>query len=126
MADRDIDRAEGLLRSARTLLNSGDVAGVCGLAYQAFEAAVDALNKHLAGSVAANHTARRQIATTLLHGRQADIEFLWDARNVDFYGNTMPGAPPQTLAAADVERALRTVAAILDDIRVMIADGADS
>jgi hypothetical protein len=37
MADLDLERAERLLQSARDLFFQSDLAGVAGLAYQAFE-----------------------------------------------------------------------------------------
>lgn len=43
MADLDLERAKKLLKSARDLFNKGDVQGVAGLAYQAFESANIAL-----------------------------------------------------------------------------------
>ena len=39
MADIDFERAENLMKSARYLLSQDDLAGVAGLAYQAFESA---------------------------------------------------------------------------------------
>ena len=47
MADLDLDlkRAKSLLKSAKDLYERGDMAGVAGLAYAAFESAIIALKE---------------------------------------------------------------------------------
>ncbi len=121
MADLDLERGEQLLRSARTLLAQGDLAGVAGLAYQAFESALIALTRAMDGANAGSHGARRERAKTLLAEHRGKIDLLWEVRNVDFYGNPRLGAPRRKLTRGEVEEALGTIEDIFTAINKMLA-----
>ena len=89
MADIDIERAENLMKSARYLLSQDDLAGVAGLAYQAFESALISLTSVINGSDSRTHAGRRKRAKVLLSNHRTKIDLLWEVRNVDFYGNVL-------------------------------------
>lgn len=95
MANVDLDRAKRLLRSAKDLFDQGDIAGVAGLAYQAFESAFIALTIEKNGVDAGSHSTRRERAKALLSQHRDKIETLWEIRNIDFYGNPQPTLAPQ-------------------------------
>ena len=96
MADVDIERAKVLLASARDLYQQGDLAGVAGLAYQAFESSMIALTEEVNGADPGSHAARRSRAKVLLSSHHEKIDFLWEVRNVDFYGNPQLNQPKPT------------------------------
>lgn len=121
MADLDLERAERLLQSARDLFARGDLAGVAGLAYQAFESALIALTIEKNGTNAGSHLARRERAKALLSHHRDKIDFLWEVRNVDFYGNPQPFQPKREVAKAEVKEALETVEAIVQEVRQILA-----
>lgn len=120
MADLDLIRAERLLHSARTLLAQGDMAGVAGLAYQAFESALIALTLEKDGVNSGHHTARRQRAKELLAQHRDRIDFLWEIRNVDFYGNPHPFEPKRAVTREEIERAVKAVEEIIAEVKTMI------
>ncbi len=66
MADLDLERAKKLLKSAKVLYERGDMAGVAGLAYAAFESAIIALTKKKNGMDYPSHLLRRERAKVLL------------------------------------------------------------
>jgi len=121
LVDLDLERGERLLRSARTLLAQGDLAGVAGLAYQAFESALIALTRAMDGANAGSHGARRERAKTLLAEHRGKIDLLWEVRNVDFYGNPRLGAPRRALTRSEVDEALGTIEDMFDVIKKMLA-----
>jgi HEPN domain-containing protein len=120
MADIDIERAENLMKSARYLISQDDLAGVAGLAYQAFESAVISLTSVINGSDSRTHAARRERAKALLSNHRANIDLLWEVRNVDFYGNTHLYQPRRKLTKEEAVDALNTVEIIITDIKQML------
>ena len=120
MVDLEIRRAERLLRSARELFDHGDLAGVAGLAYQAFEAAMIALTININGSDAGSHSARRERAKELLGPDRDKIDFLWEVRNIDFYGNPKLNSPKRDLVEEEVKEALDTVERIIEKTKDML------
>jgi len=121
VADVDIERAEVLLASARDLHQQGDLAGVAGLAYQAFESAVIALTEEVNGADPGSHAARRSRAKELLSSHQEKIDFLWEVRNVDFYGNPQINQPKRELNKAEVGEALDTVETIIGEFKNILS-----
>lgn len=117
MANLDLERAERLLKSARDLFNQGDLAGVAGLAYQAFESAIIALSIEQTGMDPGSHAARRQQAEGLVKKGRDKIDLLWEIRNVDFYGNPRLGEPKREVSKAEMEEALRTVEDLLQAVK---------
>lgn len=101
MAGVDWNRAERLLQSARDLLAQGDLARVAGLAYQAFESALIALTREINGVDPGGHAARRERAKQLLAEHRDKIDRLWEARNIDFYGNPGLNEPKRELTWAE-------------------------
>lgn len=106
MADLNLKRAHALLKSARELYEQGELAGVAGLAYQAFESAMMALAKE---KDRPNHAYRCRLAVELLHTSQESINKLWEARNVDFYGNEKIGQTAREIELSEVEICLNVV-----------------
>ena len=66
MDNLDMKRARSLLRSAKDLYDTGDLAGVAGLAYAAFESATMALTARVNGKDHQNHKLRMERVKTLL------------------------------------------------------------
>lgn len=122
MADVDWSRGERLLQSARDLLAQGDLAGVAGLAYQAFESALIALTQEINGADPGGHVARRDRAKQLLAEHRDKIDRLWEARNIDFYGNPGLHQPKRELTRAEAEKALDAVTQIFAAAKQMLAD----
>jgi len=91
MADLDLERAKRLFKSATALYERGDLAGVAGLAYAAFESAIIALTTKRNGLDYSSHSLRRQRAKVLLENYRDTIDVLWEVRNIDFYGNVKIG-----------------------------------
>ncbi len=123
MADIDIERAENLMESARYLLSQDDLAGVAGLAYQAFESALISLTSVINGSDSRTHAGRRKRAKVLLSNHRTKIDLLWEVRNVDFYGNIHLDLPRRKLTKEEAVDALNTVEIIIADIRRMLISG---
>ena len=123
MADIDIERAENLMESARYLLSQDDLAGVAGLAYQAFESALISLTSVINGSDSRTHAGRRKRAKVLLSNHRTKIVLLWEVRNVDFYGNIHLDLPRRKLTKEEAVDALNTVEIIIADIRRMLISG---
>lgn len=113
MADLDLERARRLLKSAKDLLNEGDVHGVAGLAYQAFESASIALLKRKNGYDQKSHYGRRKRAKELLLEFSDVIDGLWRIRNIDFYGNVSLGTEEEEVKPAEVKKGLRMVERII-------------
>ncbi|MDP2750731.1 MAG: hypothetical protein Q8O89_07925 [Nanoarchaeota archaeon] len=82
----NMTRAKSLIKSARLLFESEDLTGVAGLSYQAVESAIAELSLQ-----AESHTERRKRAEKLLNISKNSLKELWDARNIDFYGNQSIG-----------------------------------
>lgn len=93
MVDLDMDRAKKLLKSAKDLYEQGDLAGVAGLDYAAFESATMTLTDKVNGKDYKSHNLRRERAKTLLKKYQNKIDLLREIRNIDFYGNVKIGTP---------------------------------
>ena len=119
MADKDIERAKALLKSAEKLYAEGDLAGVAGLAYQAFESAVIAFNKTVKGKDIASHGYRMETAKKIYSEHVHDIDFLWELRNIDFYGNIRPGFDAE-LRKEKVSKALETVKEIIEKTEALV------
>ncbi len=119
MVERDLTRAKALLASAEKLYRTGDLAGVAGLAYQAFESAVMAFNKIVKGKDVASHQRRMQTAREIFSERADDLKFLWNMRNIDFYGDVSPGDFGE-LQKERVEKVLVTVREIIEKTEKMV------
>jgi HEPN domain-containing protein len=104
--DLDLERAKKLLKSAKDLYERGDMAGVAGLAYAAFESAIIALTKKKNGIDYPSHLLRRERAKVLLELYQEKIDILWEERNIDFYGNVKIGSERRELSRDEVENGL--------------------
>ncbi len=108
----NLKRAKSLLKSAEGLYQQGDLAGVSGLAYQAFEAGIIALSKVLQED-SGNHLSRRKRAEELLGISAQMMKKLWRYRNIDFYGNEAPGGEDLELNEEEIKEALNTVRNLL-------------
>lgn len=116
MVDLDMERAKNLLKSARDLFENGDYVGVAGLSYAAFESATIALTTQLNGKDYPSHNLRRKRAKTILKKHQDKIDFLWEIRNIDFYGNIRLGQEKREISADEVMESLNTVDEIIQEI----------
>ncbi len=87
MVDIDMERAKNLLKSAEDLHEQGDLAGVAGLAYAAFESAIMSLTDKINGKDYHSHRLRKERAKEMLSKHEDKMDFLWEVRNIDFYGN---------------------------------------
>jgi len=96
------------------------LAGVAGLAYQAFESALIALTQEINGADPGSHIARREWAKQLLAEHRDKIDRLWEARNIDFYGNPSPHQPKRELTRAEAEEALDAVTQMLAAARQIL------
>lgn len=125
MADLDLDmeRAKNLLKSAKALYERGDLAGVAGLAYAAFESAIIALTKRKNGFDYSSHLLRRERAKVLLEEYQDKIDVLWEVRNIDFYGNVKIGTELRELSRDEVEDGLNAVEKIIEEVDKVLKDG---
>ena len=122
MVDIDMERAKRLLKSARDLYEQGDMAGVAGLAYTAFESAIIALTKKRNGRNYATHYLRRERAKVLLKKYQDKIDVLWEVRNIDFYGNVRIGSKKRELTQDEVKDGLNVVERIIEEIEKILKD----
>jgi HEPN domain-containing protein len=102
------------------LFREGNIAGVAGLAYQAYESAVMALTLRVNGADPGTHRARIDRARQLLQTHQEEMGRLMEARNVDFYGNIRCGEDIRALTREEAEEALRVVAEIVGEIRELL------
>ncbi len=122
MADLDLERAKELLKSAKVLYERGDMAGVAGLAYAAFESAIIALTKKKNGMDYPSHLLRRERAKVLLEKYQDKIDALWEVRNIDFYGNVKIGSEMRELSRDEVEDGLNAVEKLMEEVEKLLED----
>jgi HEPN domain-containing protein len=123
MADLDLKRAKSLLESAKALYERGDMAGVAGLAYAAFESSIIALTKKKNGTDYPSHLLRRERAKVLLDKYQEKIDVLWEVRNIDFYGNVKIGSKMSELSNDEVKDGLNAVEEIIEEVEKALEDG---
>ena len=83
----NLTRAKELLKSAKTLFKKENMTGVAGLANQAVESATMHLTTKTNGHAHISHSKRRKRTEVLLQISKKTLKNLWNARNVDFYGN---------------------------------------
>jgi HEPN domain-containing protein len=117
MVSIDIERAEKLLKSAQDLFEQGDIYGVAGLAYQAFESATIALLKKMNGYDRKSHFSRRKRAKEILKRYRDEIDIIWELRNIDFYGNIVVGEGKREIKKDEVEKCLDIIREMIDEIK---------
>jgi len=122
VAELDLERAKGLIGSARDLFEMKDLTGVAGLAYQAFESAVMVLLKIKNGGDKRSHFARRKRAKELMAAYNDTIDELWDIRNLEFYGNARIGEEARKITEEEVKRCLEDVEEIIKEIEGILDD----
>lgn len=122
MDNLDMKRAKNLLKSAKDLYEQGDLAGVAGLSYAAFESATMALTLKINGKDHKNHHLRMARIKGLLSVYEEKIDFLWEVRNIDFYGNVKIGSPKREISPREVKEGLDVVEKIIIQIEDMIPD----
>lgn len=121
MADLMLKRAKQLLKSAVELYDMGDFHGVAGLAYQAFECAIIALNRSKNGKDVPSHVYRRKKAEEKIESCKDKLDFLWEARNIDFYGNANPNEELKELTPKQIEECLLVVSAIVKEVEELLS-----
>ncbi|MEW5936596.1 MAG: HEPN domain-containing protein [Candidatus Thermoplasmatota archaeon] len=122
MARIDIERARKLLRSAERLFELGDLHGVAGLAYQAFESGIVSLIKIKNGIDQKSHGGRRKRAKELLSKFRDRIDDLWEYRNIDFYGNISMGNEKRGITSQEAKESLDIVKRIIDEIEQFVGE----
>lgn len=122
MADVMLERAKKLHKSAKDLYAQGDLYGVAGLAYQAFECALIALNRKTGGKELTVHKQKLERAKEKIVSFADKLDFLWEARNVDFYGNATPASGQKELTKEEIGECLEVVGKIIAEIEKMLAD----
>lgn len=120
MVNLDLQRAEKLLKGAKTLYQQNDFSGVAGLAYQSLESAIIGLTSEIGEANSGTHQERLERAKKLLKSGQDKIDFLWDARNIDFYGNVKRFEPKRELTPSEVKEVIETVEDIIRKIKDLI------
>lgn len=120
MADVDFQRAEKLLEGAKLLYQQGDFYGVAGLACQALESAIIGLTNKIGEVNGGTHQERLERAKKLLKSGQDKIDFLWDARNIDFYGNVRRYESKRELTPSEVKEVIQIVEEIINKIRDLV------
>ncbi len=119
MGDVDLDRAEALLKSARSAYGTGDIGGVAGLSYHALEAAASFLIETINGHDPGGHGGRMRRVSELLSICNSELDRVWRARNVDFYGNERIGEPKRLITIEEVRDSLETAERVLEEIKSM-------
>jgi HEPN domain-containing protein len=115
MAQKDLERAKALHKSAEMLFKEGDMAGVAGLTYQAFESALMAFNKIVKGKDIPSHKYRMKTAKELYSDHFEEVDFLWEMRNIDLYGNRRPGEDEDVgLQKEKLKKSLASVGDIIE------------
>jgi hypothetical protein len=120
MVDIDMERAKNLLKSAEDLHEQGDMAGVAGLAYAAFESAIMSLTDKINGKDYHSHRLRKERAKEMLGKHENKMDFLWEVRNIDFYGNVKLGSSKREIFPQEVENGLKCVKEIIAEIEKII------
>ena len=120
MARLDIERAEKLLKSAKDLFEQGDIYGVAGLAYQAFESATIAMLKKMNGYDRKTHFSRRKRAKEILKKYRDEIDTIWEMRNIDFYGNIVRGEEEREIKKVEVEKCLHIIGEMIEEIKAFL------
>ncbi|MBU1122038.1 MAG: HEPN domain-containing protein [Candidatus Omnitrophota bacterium] len=120
MVDLDLERAKRLLKSAEDLLDRGDLQGIAGLAYQAFESANIALLKKKNGCDQKSHFGRRKRAKELLSQFEEKIDGLWKIRNIDFYGNAIMDGEEEEINQDEVKEGIDVVRKIIKEIEQLL------
>jgi hypothetical protein len=102
--------------SAERLAGEREVAGAAGLAFQAIDLASKALTEAIDGTDAGSHRARMQRVQQIIQADQAELDFLWEVRQRDFYGDPALGAPRQLPTQEQVRTALSVARKLIDRI----------
>lgn len=111
-----LGRAWELLAAAESLVRDDNLTGAAGLAYQAFDLAAKALTQAIDGADPGTHRGRMRRAERLLTKHTEKLDFLWEVRQKDFYGDVTPGGVQELPEPAQVAAALRIVREILQEI----------
>jgi len=93
-----------------------EMVGVAGLAFQAVDLATKAIMEAIDGADAGSHRARMQRLTEIVVADQDDLDFLWDIRQRDFYGDPSPGRALDLPAGEQVRQALTLARSIVERI----------
>lgn len=111
-----LSRAWQLLAAAQSLVQERNSTGAAGLAYQAFDLASKALAQAIDGTDPGTHRGRMRRAQRLLTKHTDKLDFLWEVRQKDFYGDTSAGGARALPLDQEVEQALMIVGDILREI----------
>lgn len=121
MVDIILKRAKQLFKSAKGLYERGDFYGVAGLSYQAFECAIIALNRKTDRDIP-SHKYRMQKAKEKITLFKDKLNFLWEARNIDFYGNVDPKDPQKELQKEEIKECLDMVEKIIKNVETLLEE----
>lgn len=93
---------------------------MAGLSYQAVEAAAAHLIEVVNGHDPGGHSKRMARATQLLHLCKAELDRLWEARNIDFYGNVSIGRPRRRITPEEARDSLDTAKSIIASVKELL------
>lgn len=94
---------------------------MAGLAFQAIDLASKALTEAIDGTDPGSHRARMRRVQKLIQADQADLEFLWEIRQRDFYGDVTLGAPRQLPTEEQIRSSLSLAKNLIDRIAQALA-----
>ena len=120
MVGLDLERAEALLQAARESLGKGRIVGIAGLSYQAVEAAATHLIEMVNGHDPGRHSKRIARATQLLHICRSEMDRLWRARNIDFYGNVSAGQPKRHITQDEARESLEVAERLVAQVKGLL------
>jgi HEPN domain-containing protein len=66
------------------------------------------------------HSKRIARATELLHVCRAEMDRLWEARNIDFYGNVSVGRPKGHITMMEARDSLETAERLIEEVKSLI------
>jgi len=94
--------------------------GIAGISYQAVEAAATHLIEMVNGNDPGRHSKRMARATQLLHLCRSEMDRLWRARNIDFYGNVSAGQPKRHITPDEARESLEVAERLVARVKGLL------
>ena len=94
--------------------------GIAGMSYQAVEAAATHLIEMVNGHDPGRHSKRMARATQLLHLCRSEMDRLWRARNIDFYGNVSAGQPKRHITPDEARESLEVAERLVAQVKDLV------
>ena len=96
---------------------------MAGLSYQAVEMAATLLIEMVNGTDPGDHLERRARASELMRLCRKELDDLWEARNIDFYGNVSPGRPRRRMNREEARESLDQASRLIEKVRFFVNEG---